>query len=196
MAKKKPATFRAGAVREQSSSDATVTLSIKSMYFDRPAVQKMIGKKRAKSLSRMGAFIRQAARTAVLRRRKKTAAPGSPPSVHSRDNFATFRNVLFGLAEDGMSVVVGPVAFRDGASYGAVDTTPAPSLHEHGRSVSVTQRRRKNVPTATWRRTWSRPDHALYDYRIAEVRYPERKFMGPALLLAVKTGKFKKAVGG
>ncbi len=34
--------------------------------------------------------IRQRARTS-LRRRKKPAKPGSPPSVHSRDSFATLK---------------------------------------------------------------------------------------------------------
>ncbi len=61
-------------------------------------------------LSKIGAFVRTRARS-KLRRRKVSSAPGSPPSVHSRDQFLTLRNILF-FSDGANAVIIGPVGFN------------------------------------------------------------------------------------
>lgn len=187
--------FKARALH-QSSSGVLVSLEAKSLFFDRPGVVKAIGKKRARMLARLGAFIRTTARTAVLRRRKKPSMPGQPPSVHSKDGFATFRNILFAASPDGYSVLVGPVAIKSLAEQHGDDVEhPAPAVHEHAKQLKVRQSRRRGVPDAKWRRSYAqKPDHAHFEYRTVHVQYPLRKFMGPAMLLTVKSGKVRQSV--
>ncbi len=84
-----------------------VDKSIKDRFFDRARVQQSISRKNLRVLSKAGAFVRQRART-KLRRRKRSAIAGQPPSVHSSDSFATLKNILFALHRDNESVVIGP----------------------------------------------------------------------------------------
>lgn len=85
--------------------------SVKDRFFDRARVQQSISRKNLRLLSKAGAFVRQRART-KLRRRKRSAIAGQPPSVHSSDTFATLKNIQFALHRDNESVVIGPVLVK------------------------------------------------------------------------------------
>ena len=176
-----------------------VTYKMKSMFFDRAAVRKLIGAKNAKALSKAGAFVRTRARSS-LRRRKKPSRAGSPPSVHSSDTVATLKNILFAYDPGREAVIVGPVGFNQGDDGGV------PRLMEHGGSA-----RRLVAPASAFApskivsaatslgmtppmskrgkpKRITRKDAARYINRLhygvkkrVAASYPKRPFMGPAL---------------
>lgn len=126
-------------VCKKTMSDFGVKMTVKNLFFDRAMVVREIGKINAAALSKAGAFVRRRARSS-LRRRKKPSAPGSPPSVHSTDNVATLKNILFAYDRQRQSVVIGPVRLNvHSATWGdegRVFTTGAvPGIHEHGGRV-------------------------------------------------------------
>lgn len=94
------------------------------------------------ALRKAGAFVRTNARRTQLRRRKRTSAPGAPPSVHSRDKFATLKNIRFAVDAKATEVVVGPVKImrRRAGQMQSLKTVPA--TLEHGGSAVVTKKRR------------------------------------------------------
>src|SRR6185312_5215326 len=94
------------------------------LFFDsRPVIDAMDRKERA-SLSRIGAFIRTAARS-LMRRRKRYSRPGEPPSVHE----GSLKNKLFFSYDPRTkSVVVGPAKYKQG---------DIPRLLEEGGDESV-----------------------------------------------------------
>jgi hypothetical protein len=99
----------------------------KSMFFDKPAVLKSVGKATRKALSKAGAFVRQAARTSI-RPGKGTSEPGKPPKSHV--GFLR-RMIFFGYDSTSESVVVGPAKLNR-STYGSTTT---PELLEYGGSV-------------------------------------------------------------
>jgi len=98
----------------------------KAAFFDSLAVLKRLDKGKKKCLSKMGAFVRQRARSSI-RSRRAVSAPGSPPSSHE----GSMRRLLFFAYDESTgSVVVGPVPFRRGTApglleYGGTSTRPA-----------------------------------------------------------------------
>lgn len=106
-----------------------IDLRIKSLFFDRPKVQRAMDRAKRRSLSRAGAFIRQRARTSI-RKRKRQSRPGQPPSSHTG---LLRRFILFGYDRRSDSVVVGPVGFR---------RSRAPNVLEFGGRTTVESRRR------------------------------------------------------
>jgi hypothetical protein len=166
----------------------TVSLAIKDWFFDREAVQKAVERGNLRALAKAGAFIRRRARSS-LRRRQKPSSPGTPPSVHSRDSFATLKNILFGLEPQRQAVIIGPVGLGARSS----NTTVAPvsgtvpnvlefggqvsvfeqeiTLHDHGQTVT------RWVQTRPGRRIGRRS----LPQRRRRVRIEARPFMGPAL---------------
>ena len=137
----------------------TLSADVKDMFFDRERVLKQIRQEDARRLSKAGAYIRQRAITS-MRRRKRSARPGSPPSVHSRDAFASLRNILFALSSDWESVVIGPRGIPSMRLRGASVAT-VPELMEKGGAARVRGRR---------------------------VRYAKFPFMRPALEKEVAAG--------
>lgn len=91
-------------------------LNIKySQFFDKPGVINKIKAGARGALSKAGAYIRQRAKTSI-RKRKRPASPGSPPSSHTgrlRDA------ILFGYDERTDSVVVGPTKYKNSNPTGA-----------------------------------------------------------------------------
>ncbi|MEO0511798.1 MAG: hypothetical protein AAF108_02760 [Planctomycetota bacterium] len=67
-------------------------IRVKSLFFDRPAVQRAIDPARRRALSKAGAFVRQRAKTS-MRKRRGTSRPGQPPFAHEG---SLRRMVLFG----------------------------------------------------------------------------------------------------
>lgn len=170
----------------------TVHLSIKDYFFDRLKVMNRLETAKRKMLSQAGAFVRRNAMRDQLRRRKRISAAGSPPSVHSRDQHANLRWILFGF--DGVdSVIVGPVGLN--GARGAV-----PGLHEHGgtkriREVLVGKQWEPEGKLVTLRGNrkwfvWAVPGRPMR-WRMA--RYPARPFMLPALKAVAP--KFPKLFG-
>lgn len=119
--------------------DVNVRMDIVDMFFDRQKVLDAVGKENARKLSKAGAFIRQRAKTS-LRRRKRPAAAGEPPSVHSRSSRTTLRNILFGLNPDWESVVIGPVGIGAKRLRGSSAAT-VPELMEFGGMATLEKER-------------------------------------------------------
>jgi hypothetical protein len=134
-------------------------------------------------LSKIGAFVRQRARSS-LRRRKKASKPGSPPSVHSSDSFATLKNILFAYDADTKSVVVGPVALRGGHGVAV------PGLHEFGGSTRVNE---YQLSGGLWTRVRLKRA-TIKATRTVPATYPSRPYMGPAE--KAERGKFTDAFKG
>jgi len=109
-----------------------ITMRIKDMFFDRHVVMAAVDNAKRKVLSKAGAFIRTAAKTSI-RKRKKSAPPGSPPHSHEG---SLRRLILFGYDKPADSVVVGPVGFKKSTTH------PAPNVLEYGGDTVVLKRRR------------------------------------------------------
>ncbi|MBX3404571.1 MAG: hypothetical protein KF699_14260 [Phycisphaeraceae bacterium] len=113
-----------------------ITMRIKDMFFDRHVVMAAVDNAKRKVLSKAGAFIRTAAKTSI-RKRKKSAPPGSPPHSHEG---SLRRLILFGYDKAADSVVVGPVGFEKSA---------APKVLEHGGETVVLSRRGGRLTSRT-----------------------------------------------
>ena len=107
-----------------------IDLRIKSLFFDRPKVQRAVDKAKRAVLSRAGAFIRQTAKQS-MRHRKGSAPPGRPPYVHAGH---LRRLIFFGYDANSESVVIGPLGFR---------RSDAPNVLEFGGATVVERRRRR-----------------------------------------------------
>lgn len=105
-----------------------ITMRIKDSFFDRHVVMAAMGNAKRKVLSKAGAFIRTSAKTSI-RKRKKSAPPGSPPHSHEG---SLRRLILFGYDRSSDSVVVGPVGFKK---------STAPNVLEYGGDTVVLSRR-------------------------------------------------------
>jgi hypothetical protein len=134
----------------------TVSFDSKRLFFDRQIVTNMVGKTAVKNLSKAGSYIQRSARSS-LRRRKKSSAPGTPPSVHSKDRFANLKNIWFVFDPATASVVVGPVRLNSSGLVGSNRPT-VPALHELGGTAVVGMGKRRR-----------------------RARYAARPFMGPAM---------------
>ena len=87
-----------------------VTLQMRAIFFDDAKVLRAIGRAKRRAMIRGGALVRQIARRSI-RKRKKTSAPGRPPSSHAGD----LRNkIFFGYDPDTASTVIGPVKYAAG----------------------------------------------------------------------------------
>lgn len=104
-----------------------IDMRIKHMFFDRPRIVAALDRTKRKALSRGGAFIRQAAKTSI-RKRKGSAPPGKPPHSHEG---SLRRLILFGYDQRTDSVVVGPVGFKK---------STAPNVLEFGGTTLITRR--------------------------------------------------------
>lgn len=100
----------------------------KNLFFDRKRVIDAFGAKgqaAMKKLSRIGAFVRQTARTSMRPggKKGKTSPPGTPPRTH----VGTLKKLLyFAYDQSAHSVVIGPQLFKKGG---------VPGLLEFGGSV-------------------------------------------------------------
>ncbi|HBE72477.1 MAG TPA: hypothetical protein DDW52_30455 [Planctomycetaceae bacterium] len=165
-------------------------MKVKDFFFDRAIVKDAISDAERRNLRMIGAFIRRRARTKILRRRKRSSAPGSPPSIHSRDKRASLRNILFGYDPRRHSVIIGPVKLS-----GVVDNTDTlgktvPELLEFGGTALIEEvqsrtsgpedpwyPRDPNKPVLPWQRSRKRP-----------ARYRGNPFMSLALEQEIDAG--------
>ena len=123
----------------------------KGFFFDRQKVVRRVRDAARKVLSRFGAFVRRTAKSSI-RKRKRTSAPGEPPSSHTG---LLKRFIYFGFDPSRRSVVIGPAR---------LDQKPgdAPEALEHGGMSTVVEGRRR-------KRSKRR------------VKVEARPFMGPAM---------------
>jgi hypothetical protein len=174
-------------------SQFEVTYALKDMFFDRAAVQNRLNKAEHRILSKIGAFIRRRASKYVLRRRKRTSKPGQPPSIHSTDDVASLKNILFGLDATKHSVVIGPVKLNGGYPGQTI-----PNLMEFGGTVQVFQERMKyrdkkrgKNKHAWWRFNGVKVPYK--EYRMHSAVYPARPFMKRALEIEEEKGTLRDA---
>jgi hypothetical protein len=104
----------------------------KGLFFDRQAVTNAADRAQRKVLSKFGAFVRQAARTSI-RKRKSISEPGQPPSSYTG---LLKRNIFFLFSPQTRSVVIGPILLNKGID--------ALRILEHGDTV-VRKKRTKRV---------------------------------------------------
>lgn len=76
-------------------------------FFDRKSVLDAVDKAEAKNLSKFGAYVRTRSRSSI-RKRKKQADPGKPPSSHQGN---LKRLIFFQYSKQAGEVVIGPAVF-------------------------------------------------------------------------------------
>jgi hypothetical protein len=136
----------------------------KRNFFDRKAILARLTPAERRVVSKFGAFVRRTARSSI-RQSKKSAQPGQPPKAHTKDKFATLRNILFAYDPARHSVVIGPVKIRRSGFQQVAQIT------ELGGTVSgVPQRVQVQGKRKRWRKTG----------RKVTARYAPHPFMQPA----------------
>jgi len=124
-------------------------------FFDRPAVKQAVDKGTRKALSKWGAYVRTAAKSSI-RKRKKSSAPGQPPSSHQ----GSLKKLIFFAFDPGReSVVAGPLSFGK---------NPGADVLEYGGMHSIFLRQPR------------RNDGTRGPSKTIRVKYRAFPFMGPA----------------
>lgn len=152
----------------------------KRNFFDRAAVMNRMNKAERKVLSKFGAFVRRQGQKNIRFSKTRTSKPGKSPYAHTKDKFASLRNILFSFDPYRRSVVIGPVKFNQ-KQYVGIDriSGTVPQVMEHGGSVGLREKQRS--PGGRWgsmgRRRILRPGERT---RVRSVTYQARPFMAPA----------------
>lgn len=155
-----------------------VNAASKAGFFNRQAVINAVGRANAKNLSKAGAYIRQTGRFS-LRRRKKSSKPGSPPSVHARDQFANLRNIRFSWDMSTGTMVVGSLKLNQVVMLNG-SASSVPNLMEFGGINAIKEVSRDQG--ATWAPADGRyAKRSWYRYRTRYANYAPRPYMQPAL---------------
>lgn len=111
--------------------------SAKAVFFDRQAVISKVDAASRKVLSKFGAFVQRSAKSSI-RKRKKPAPPGSPPSSHTG---LLKKFIFFGYDTDAESVVIGPTRLNQKGRG------EAPPLLEYGGKTTLKRRGKKKRTT-------------------------------------------------
>lgn len=145
----------------------------KSGFFDRVAVQRIVDEARLKGLNKFGALVRTIAMRS-MRKRKKSSAPGQPPSVHRGD----LKRLLF-YSYDTLtrSVVAGPVAFNPGRWKRPINAT-VPQVLEGGGRIAV---REVQLSGGKWVRATKRLANKHRPERSRIIPIHPHPYMNPAL---------------
>jgi len=104
-----------------------IGFEIKRMFFDRQAVISKVDAATRRVLSRFGAFVRRSAKSSI-RKRKKAAPPGQPPSSHTG---LLKKFIFFGYDAARQSVVIGPTRLNQKGRG------EAPPLLEYGGKTTL-----------------------------------------------------------
>jgi len=164
------------------------TFDMKKAFFDRQRIIDAVDRATRKALSRSLAFVRQTAKTTILRRRKRSSGPGQPPSVHSKNPVASLRNILFFYDERTKSGVVGPVKLNQ-VNLTDIGSQTVPQIMESGGVVGIREEQWKSGnPNVWYRRDNRRRVNPGKRYRVRRARYQPRPFMSPALKLEMAKG--------
>jgi hypothetical protein len=89
----------------------------KASFFDKSAVLNATDKGSRTVLSKFGAYVQRKAKTSI-RKRKRIASPGQPPSSHEG---SLKRLIYFGYDAGRKSVVIGPARFGAGEAPAALE---------------------------------------------------------------------------
>ena len=114
-----------------------IGFEIKRMFFDRQAVISKVDAATRRVLSKFGAFVRRSAKSSI-RKRKKAAPPGQPPSSHTG---LLKKFIFFGYDADRRSVVIGPTRLNQKGRG------EAPPLLEYGGKATLVRRGKKKYVT-------------------------------------------------
>jgi hypothetical protein len=112
----------------------------KGLFFDSRGVQAATTRAERRVLPRFGAYVRRSARSSI-RKRKRTSAPGQPPSSHTG---LLKRFIFFAYEPRHRSVVIGPVRLNQ-------KTGEALPALEHGGRVRIVSRKCRRRKTVTIR---------------------------------------------
>lgn len=83
-----------------------VRIEVKKLFLDRDRVIKATDRAQRRALNRVGGAIRLTARRSI-RKRKKSSAPGKPPSSHTQ---RLRRGIFYAYEPKRTNVVIGPVS--------------------------------------------------------------------------------------
>lgn len=114
-----------------------IHFEFKQLFFDRQAVISKVDAASRKVLSKFGAFVRRSAKSSI-RKRKKPAPPGSPPSSHTG---LLKKFIFFGYDPERQSVVIGPTRLNQKGRG------EAPPLLEYGGKATLVRRGKKKRTT-------------------------------------------------
>lgn len=140
----------------------TITKNLKNFFFDRAGVQRLMDENTRRKMSSLGSFVQRKAKS-LLRRKKSPSSAGSPPNVHSGDDDASLKKILFAYDPQKKSLVVGPLALngvgiastndpgdiKGPASWSTLRKGVIPKVLEFGGYVGV---REMQLPDGTWQR--------------------------------------------
>ena len=116
-----------------------INFEITKLFFNKKAVTRKVDRTTRKVLSKFGAFVRRTARSSI-RKRKKVAPPGSPPSSHTG---LLKKFIFFGYDPRNESVVIGPAQL---SQKGRGGPPGAPQLLEHGGASKIGKKRVRYRP--------------------------------------------------
>lgn len=157
-----------------------IDITIKEAFFDRPAVEKAIGKARKKSLSKAGAFVMTRSRRSI-RRTDSYSKPGNPP--HTRKGSRFKNTILFRYDFGTRTVVVGPTKLN---AKSDVPKDGVPAALEFG--TTHVSKRVRYVPAPGGGRTRTGKPRVVRLPKGTKLTYEARPFMGPALRAEVAAG--------
>lgn len=180
-----------------------VVAQVKSLFFDRAAVVRAVGKGAAQAMKKAGAFIRRRAQTSMPYRKKGSSAPGRPPFAHTSHGAKLRKLLFYSYDPNQKTVVIGPVSLPNGSTVGQ---TVANLMEFGGRVV----RRRKAFKLGAGRKATPAQAAAyragLKSGSIAQpikpaivtynATYPPRPFMGPAFSAEVEAGRVLSSWSG
>jgi hypothetical protein len=116
----------------------------KNLFLDRKAVEDIVGKKAAKTLTKAGSYTRQRARASLkVSKRQRADAdfykqnqpspPGRAPRSWSEHQVASLRNIQYQFDPKNMSVLVGPLKLN----IGGMGSETIPGIHERGGTLRI-----------------------------------------------------------
>jgi hypothetical protein len=176
----------------------TVDYSVRNFFFDRRKVTEALSDAEQKSLSMIGAYVRQSARRDVLTRRSRVSRPGESPSVHSSDRVASLRNILFAYVPEDHAVIIGPVRLNQVNMMNTGSSYSVPQILEFGGTVIIHE---EQYSRAKDKSKWFRSDlrvglRPFKRYRTRAATYQPRPFMSVALQKNIDSGTIRNAWRG
>jgi len=113
-----------------------IGMNFKQLFADSKAVLSAADRASRKVLGKFGAYVRRTAKQSI-RKRKRPALPGSPPSSHTG---LLKRHIYFFADAQSRNVVIGPIRLSGRASGGE-----APHALEEGGMVSIAGKRKVRI---------------------------------------------------
>jgi len=113
----------------------------KALFFDRPAVLRMMTRKERSMLSRFGAFVRQRAKSSIkISRKNENSQPGEAPKGHT-DRLR--KQIYFSADPSRRSVVIGPTLFgnKTGEELAALEQGGMSTITESAGGAARKRRR-------------------------------------------------------